>query len=158
MCSGGALTSIDERLFYLLRQSNRYPCNQICYAKGAFKSQTLYKPNLYKWASFVHRIKYSCSIYCCTLNRCRSTNAPRCNERARKPTCNTVFICVFFLSSSSFLITHTHLQLQGKFHLTCCSNLIVEMARVKGRKINVCVERLCSLLKKRLMHGLGFVC
>ncbi len=60
---GGTVTScIDGGLFYPLRQSNRYPCNQICHARGAFQSQTLYKPNLYKWASFVRRIQYSCSI------------------------------------------------------------------------------------------------
>lgn len=75
---GGTLTpSIDGGLFYPLRQSNRYPCNQICYARGAFQSQTLYEPNFYKWASFVHRIQYSCSIYCSAPNGCRSTNAPR---------------------------------------------------------------------------------
>lgn len=106
---GGTLTSINGRLFYLLRQSNRYACNQIYYAKGAFKSQTLYKPNLYKWASFVHRIKYSCSIYCCTLNGCRSTNAPRCNEQAHEPTYNTVFMCVFFYHPLHFSL-HTRMQ------------------------------------------------
>lgn len=75
---GGTLTpSIDGGLFYPLRQSNRYPCNQICYARGAFQSQTLDEPNFYKWASFVHRIQYSCSIYCSAPNGCRSTNAAR---------------------------------------------------------------------------------
>lgn len=93
---GGMLTSIDVGLFYLLRQSNRYPCNQICYAKGAFKSQTLYKPNLYKWASFVHRTKYICSICCCILSGCGGTNVPRWKWASTQTYIqHSVYLCFF---------------------------------------------------------------
>lgn len=43
--------------------------NQICSARGTFHSQNLYKPNLYKWASFVRRMQL--------LNLLKSTNAAR---------------------------------------------------------------------------------
>lgn len=154
---GGTLTSpVDGGLFYPLRQSNRYPCNQICYARGAFESQTLYKPNLYKWASFVHRIQYSCSIYCCAANGFRSTNAPRWKwASTHANTQHSVSLCFFkkmfppSLSPECF-ITHTHEQPRHILSNLCRSNLwvIVEMAGVEEVNQWLCREAVFPIKEK----------
>lgn len=52
-----ALGFIDGSPIYPPRHSNGYPRNQTCSARGTFHGQNLYKPNLYKWASFVRRMQ-----------------------------------------------------------------------------------------------------
>lgn len=159
---GGTLTSsIDGGLFYPLRQSNRYPCNQICYARGTFQSQTLYKPNLYKWASFVHRIQYSCSIYCCTVNDAEAQLHRGGSEWARARThtqkqtrIKTMFLCCccfFFVSHVPlFFIAHTHTQPGLILSNLCWSNLwvIAEIASVGEVNRWLCREAVFSIKEK----------
>lgn len=145
-------SSVDGGLFYPLRQSNRYPCNQIFYARATFYSQILCQPNLYKWASFVHRIQYSPSIYDCTPNGCRRTNASRCRRASAHNTHRRVCVCCFFefSFSPSFSITHMYTQPGQILSSVCCSKLWVQVEIVRVEEVNqwLCREAVFPIKEK----------
>lgn len=139
-----SLRFIDGSLIYPLRHSHRYPRNQICSARGTFHSQKLYKPNLYKWASFVHRMQL--------LNLLESTNAPRW-KWTHTHTHNhtwTVSGCLLFfkIKFRAFVLAHACSRAR-KGHI---------WSAAWGRWrwfVDGCGEGLHSLLKKRLTHASG---
>lgn len=105
---GGTLTSsIDGGLLYPLRQSNRYPCNQICYARGAFESQNLLQAKFIQMGLFCSQDTIqllNLLLHSKRMQRGEThTHGEREGERDLK-----LFLSVFLIFILSFVSHYTH--------------------------------------------------